>query len=324
MEFGPAGKTLVLLLSMSLLGSACSGGSSGDSGGAAGIGGTVIGSGGSAGSSGSGGSSGQGASGGSGGSGARNACPEGPGTPGAARVQRVTSVRAQLLDLEGNAAIELPQVCGIDVCVIIEDTDASGNVTSTPAQSFDRPAFKNGLGLRYAKFAFLLPNQPDHDLGAVRTVGLPDFAEGAELVAGTEVSSGPVTLGFAADAKFEIDVLTYGKDSERTFRAAQVPIAQAPRAVDASLGLELLFALSPVDTVICPPARLGVTNSGGWPAATQVEFFVHGVSIDEHWAPYGGWAKVSDGAVTSDGARITTAESGGIPVLGVIGVRRKP
>jgi hypothetical protein len=88
--------------------------------------------------------------------------------------------------------------------------------------------------------------------------------------------------------------------------------------------LELLFALSPVDTVVCPPARLGVTNSGGWPPATAVEFFVHGVSIEEHWAPYGGWAKVSDGAVTSDGARITTAESGGIPVLGVIGVRRKP
>jgi hypothetical protein len=323
MAIGSAGKTLALPLLIALLGPACSVSSSEESGGAAGTGGTVIGSGGSAGSSGSGGSSGQGATGGSGGSGARNACPEGPGTPGPARMQRVTSVRGQLLDLEGNAAIESPQVCGIDVCVFIEDTDTSGNLTITPARSFDRPAFKNGLGLRYAKFAFLLPDQPDHDLGAVRTVKLPDFAEGDELVAGAEVSSGPVTLGFSADAKFEIDVLTYKVD-ERTFRAAQVPIAQAPRAVDPSLGFELLFALSPVDTVVCPPARLSVTNSAGWPAATAVEFFVHGVSIEEHWAPYGGWSKVSDGAVASDGARITTAESGGIPVLGVIGVRRKP
>jgi hypothetical protein len=321
---GSAGKTLAPTLAILLMGSACGGGSSGDNRATGGVGGTLIGTGGSAGSAGSGGSSGQGASGGSAGSGARNACPDGPGTPGAVREQQVTSVRAQLLDLAGNPAIESPQLCGIDVCVFIKDTDAAGNLMVTPSRSFDRPAFKNGLGLRYARFAFLLPNQPDHDLGAVRTASLPAFADGAELVAGREVASGPVTMGFAADAKFEIDIVTYAKAEERTFRAAAVPIDQAPRAVDPSLGLELLFALSPVDTVICPAARMGVANSAGWAAATAVEFFVHGVSIEERWAPYGGWAKVSDGAVSSDGARITTAESGGIPVLGVIGIRRKP
>jgi hypothetical protein len=320
---GPAGKTLALPFAMLLLGSACGGGSSGDNGGSGGTGGTLI-TGGSAGMIGSGGSSGQGAAGGSAGSGARNACPEGPGTPGAVRQQQVSSVQAQLLDLAGNPAIESPQVCGVDVCVFIEDTDSSGNLSIAPARFFDRPAFKNGIGLRYAKFAFLLPNQPDHDLGAVRTVSLPAFADGAELVAGRDVSSGPVTLTLAADAKLEIDILTYTKAEERTFRAAGVPIDQAPRAVDPSLGFALLFALSPVDTVICPAARMSVSNTPGWAPATAVEFFVHGVSIEEHWAPYGGWAKLSEGAVSSDGASITTAQGGGIPVLGVIGIRQKP
>jgi hypothetical protein len=319
-----AGQTLALPFAILLSGSACGGGSSGDNGGSGGTGGTLITTGGSAGMNGSGGSSGQGGSSGTAGAGARNACPEGPGMPGAVRQQQVTSVRAQLLDLAGNPAIESPQLCGIDVCVFIEDTDSAGNLSITPARSFDRPAFKNGIGLRYAKFAFLLPNQPDHDLGSVRTVSLPAFADGAELVAGREISSGPVTLTPGADAKFEIDILTYTKPEERTFRAAQVPIDQAPRAVDPSLGFALLFALSPVDTVICPAARMSVANAPGWAPATAVEFFVHGVSIEEHWAPYGGWSKVSEGAVSSDGARITTAEGGGIPVLGVIGIRQKP
>jgi hypothetical protein len=320
---GSAGKTLAFPFAMLLLGSACGGGSSGDNGGSGGTGGTLVTTGGSAGMNGSGGSSGQGGTGASAGAGARNACPEGPGTPGAVRQQQVSSVRAQLSDFAGNPAIESPQVCGVDVCVFIEDTDSAGNLSITPARSFDRPAFKNGVGLRYAKFAFLLPNQPDHDLGAVRTVSLPPFADGAELVAGGDVSSGPVTLTFAADAKFEIDILTYTKAEERTFRAAAVPTDQAPRAVDPSLGFALLFALSPVDTVICPAARMSVPNPG-WAPATAVEFFVHGVSIEEHWAPYGGWAKVSEGAVSSDGGRITTAQGGGIPVLGVIGIRQKP
>jgi hypothetical protein len=314
---GRVARPAALLGAILLAAPACGGGES-SGGNAGGTGGTLIATGGTSGSGGAGGTSG------SAGSGARNACPDGPGLPGDPRQQNVQSLRAQLVDLDGNGAVESPQLCGVDVCVFIEDADAAGNLTILPARAFDRPALKNGLGLRYARFAFVLPDQADHDLGAFRTVRLPDFGQGMPLVAGTEARSGPATLVLSGDAKVEIDILTYRTEEERTFRCAAMPVAQAPPALDPSLGLELLFALSPVDTVICPAARLSVENSAGWAATTAVEFFVHGVSIEEHWAPYGGWAKVSDGAVSADGTLITTAESGGLPVLGVIGIRRTP
>ena len=65
-------------------------------------------------------------------------------------------------------------------------------------------------------------------------------------------------------------------------------------------------------------------NTAGWPAGTEVELFVHGVSIAREYAPYGGWAKVSDGKVSPDGAAISTDPGGGLPVLSVFGVRRRP
>ena len=91
-----------------------------------------------------------------------------------------------------------------------------------------------------------LPDQADHELGAFRTVRLPEFAEGAPLLAGTEATSGPATLTLAADAKLEIDVLTYATSPNAASAPRPVPIdRRLRRAVDQSLGLELLFALSP-------------------------------------------------------------------------------
>ena len=44
----------------------------------------------------------------------------------------------------------------------------------------------------------------------------------------------------------------------------------------------------------------------------------------EEWAPYGGWAKVSEGAVSGDGKNISTADGGGLPLVTVVGLRRTP
>ena len=67
---------------------------------------------------------------------------------------------------------------------------------------------------------------------------------------------------------------------------------------------------------------LSVPNTTGWAAGTEVEFWIHGVSVKEEWAPYGGWGKVSDGKVSSDGSRVETNEGDGIPILSVIGIRK--
>ncbi len=61
-----------------------------------------------------------------------------------------------------------------------------------------------------------------------------------------------------------------------------------------------------------------------WPAGTAVEFYIHSVSVDQEWAPYAGWAKVSDGAVSADGKTIATADGQGLPVLEVFGIQKKP
>jgi hypothetical protein len=94
--------------------------------------------------------------------------------------------------------------------------------------------------------------------------------------------------------------------------------------VDPSLGFGIIVALTPEGTEVCPAAKLTVPNSPGWPAGSAVEIYLHGVDVAEAWAPYGGWAKVSDGIVSSDGASVTTVDGSGLPELSVVGIRRKP
>jgi hypothetical protein len=91
--------------------------------------------------------------------------------------------------------------------------------------------------------------------------------------------------------------------------------------VDASLGFELVVALTPVGTELCPAVVLTLPNSPQWKAGSAVEIFLHGVDVAEAWAPYGGWAKVSDGAVSADGLTIETSPGAGLPALSAVGVR---
>ena len=60
---------------------------------------------------------------------------------------------------------------------------------------------------------------------------------------------------------------------------------------------------------------------GEWAAGAAVEFYIHGLDVGQEWAPYAGWAKVSDGKVSDDGTEVVTADGQGIPVLSTFGVR---
>jgi hypothetical protein len=93
--------------------------------------------------------------------------------------------------------------------------------------------------------------------------------------------------------------------------------------VDPTLKLELLFAAVPLETRFCPAAHVSVPNSLNWPAGTNVEFFIHGLEISQEYALYGGWGKVSDGAVSADGKTVETAADGGLPILSNFGIRKK-
>lgn len=283
---------------------------------------------------GSGGTSGAGAAAGSGGG--TFQCDPGPGYSGSVATQKVDSLNGKVVDLDGNPAPKtVTTVCGLSLC-IFGSTDDQGvvvtcdNQTSicspgiAPNVDMKKPAFKYALGLNYAKFALLLPaGKSVHDVGTQVTARFPDFSAGSDLVAGQESSSAGVTVRLAAgtDIKFEPDFIT---SEEKRFRAVEIPMAKAPEAVDKSLGFDGVVATTPVDTDFCPFADLSLPNNYGYAAGDDVEIWIHGVDPEEAWAPYGGWGKVSDAKVSSDGTRIETVAGQGIPMLGNFGIRKKP
>jgi hypothetical protein len=248
-------------------------------------------------------------------------CKSGPGYREDVEPQRVDSLVAELVDLDGEpVADELVQVCGLDVCTNGK-SGRDGRVLVTPAQNFREPAFKFGEGRESARFAALLPDEAEIDLGVVRTVRLPDVASSVPLVAGETASFAGFSLALASGTKIEIDGISFRTAQEKGLRVAQVPLAVAPDVVREGPDLELVYAATPVEARFCPPARLSVPNSEEWEPGTEVEVWLHGVDIGEEWAPYGGWGMVSAAVVSSDGQRLETTEPG-LPVLGVLGFRR--
>ena len=290
--------------------------------------------GGTSGSSGSGGSSGGGAGGAAtGGSGPK--CEVGPGFAGNDKPQTINSVSAKVQDLAGNPATgALATLCGTDVCYFGK-VDSKGDVVSCDKNNICaggivsqtpiiKPAFKYGGGYNHAKFALPIPaGDPAPDIGVQLTAKFPPQGSGSPLVAGETVTSSGVSLTLASPAKIKFEP-DYTTADEKKFRAVEIPMAKAPKAVDASLNFEVLVATTPVDTHICPHAKLSVPNTAGWAAGTAVEFYMHGVSVVEEWAPYGGWAKISEGKVDADGKTISTNDGEGVPLLTVFGVRKKP
>jgi len=250
-----------------------------------------------------------------------SSCDEGPGYREPGEAQQVEAVEARLVDLDGEPVeSELVQVCGLDLCTNGK-SGIDGRVSMTLGQRFLEPAFKFGEGRVSARFASLLPDEPEIDLGVVRTVRLPELTTAVPLVAGGSVAYDGFELALEAGAEISIDGLSFRTEAERGLRAVAVPIADAPDVVAEGPGLEIVYAATPVETRFCPPAALSIPNSEGWEPGAAVEVYLHGVDITEEWAPYGGWAQVSEAVVSDDGERIETTDPG-LPVLGVLGFRR--
>jgi len=252
---------------------------------------------------------------------------EGPGYYGETPKVNVVHISATVVDENGNPVPDMwAYACGTDLC-IKGGTDESGIVVIDTDSQQQKPAFKYGDGRTHAKFALLLGSESpiNVDLGEQRTVAFARAASDTELAPGLTASSLGVELRLAADANpVEPDPFDYDTDDRRKFRAAAVSTENAPAAVDASLGFGMLYALTPSGTELCPRAALTVPNSANFPAGSAVEVFLHGIEVLESWAPYGGWAKVSDGVVSEDGKTVSTTEGGGLPALSVIGIRLAP
>lgn len=246
-------------------------------------------------------------------------------TEPSAAPQSFSRLSARVVDENAEPARVLThQVCGFDLCLFGEiDDSANVDVAAATVTPITAPAFKYGMGLEYAQFVYRLPDEPAITLGSVATVRFPEVGSGEPLLAGKPARSGEVSVELTAGTRIKLDMLTFSAPEELLFRAARVPLELELPALDRSLGLELLIATTPVNTTFCPPAKLSIANTLGWPPGSRVELFVHGVELAQRWAPYGGWSQVSEGAVSSDGARIETDPEGGIPTLSVFGIRRK-
>jgi len=250
---------------------------------------------------------------------------EGTKVPGSGQSAKVGAVSANVLDTSGAPVPDiLAQLCGLDLC-LGGNTNATGYVqVSGDGLNILQPAFKVGDGLVYAKMLRPL-GAGDVVFDPFITPKLPPMAQGAKLAAGTIMQSAGTTLELEPNGVFEVDILLFDDPATQVYRAASIPaMAMDPSFVSAGPKLEAFHALAPTGTLLCPPAKFTMANDAGWAAGTNVEFFVLGMEVSEVWAPYGEFAKVSAGRVSDDGKTISTTDGQGLPILGIIGVRRGP
>lgn len=247
-------------------------------------------------------------------------CP-GPGFGGNEVAVSGGSISATIVDGSGPVANQPIFICGIDLCTPPSTTNASGVASLTTTIMMKKPAFKFGDALTYPEFVIDLPGGTSEMFGTLTIAPFP--ATGEAIVAGATATSNDVELTVPAGGTVDIDPFIYETPEQRQFKAVPIPVAGVGPVVDAiGTGFELLYGVSPAESRLCPAADLSVPNTPGWTAGAAVEFWAMTIDAGQEYAPYGGWAKVSDGAVSADGMRVET--TGGILLLENFAVRLKP
>lgn len=254
-------------------------------------------------------------------------CDAPPGYGGAGTAINVATGTSILNDLSGAPLKQVHvELCGTDICFTGQTND-TGSASVVVNKPMKKPAWKFGDALQYARLAVPI-SQATTDLGTLYTAALP--ATGAPLVAGQDATSGGVTLSVPAPVSISFDFsLGYDSPETQSFRAVAIPVDKQG-AVLAPTGKtpELLFGVSPAETVFCPPVKVTValpeSAKANLPANTAVEFWVLGLDTGQAYAPYGAWQKISDGVVSADGATVSTVDGGGFPFLESFFILKKP
>ncbi len=232
----------------------------------------------------------------------------------------VGQVSVTLQDPSGAPLVGQPTyVCGAYVCGSPSWTDEEGSAGPSLSTPAIKPALKVGDSVAYPELAILI-DEPEARM-TFPTITLPPFpSEGTPLVAGTTSSSNGVVLTLADDVAFDTTLTVNG--TLDPFRAVELPAARIPDGLAHGAGLERVFALQPLSTVLCPPAGLSLPNSAGWAPGTSVEFLVQGLgAVEQPFAPYGDWQSIGTGAVDAGGDNLVLT-SAGLPVIYNVGVRR--
>jgi hypothetical protein len=250
-------------------------------------------------------------------------CPEGTNPKSDPNPTEVGTVIGQITDEHDMpTSAGLVQICGKDLCINARVGD-DGKLAEQVDQMLEDPACKYGDGLSWGKLAVPLAlgleGPPGETvMGPLMTVALPDFANSAAFTPGQPSTSGGVTLTLAEDAHVDVDTLTYEDASQQGFRAAALP-AQALQPLQQNFVAG--WALSPIETRICPSPSLSIENTGELAVGTQLELYILGLDVAETWAPYGDWQKVGEGQVSDDGKTLDFPD--GLPLLTAIGIKVK-
>ncbi len=299
-----------VLLVLSAFTFACGDSGSGGSGG----------SGGGSGGEGTGAGSTGGAGGGSGGQGGGGIECELPASnPGAENDVVVGTVNAAAEDENGDPIASTPlQLCGKDFC-LYATTSAVGTIAFTNSMAggtIDRPVFKPGDSLEYGKIGYpYAPGGPSPLVGAFPTM----TDSGASLDPGTTVSAAGVEL--TVPDGVGVDELIYDTPDKQTFRAGRLTGA-AIAAATGSAEFEMLFALGPYDTALCPGAAVTFENYADLAADAEVEIWGQILGVEEPVGGYGEWVLLSDGVVSSDGSTVSTTGDG-LPLITTVAIKLK-
>jgi hypothetical protein len=126
-------------------------------------------------------------------------------------------------------------------------------------------------------------------------------------------------LTLSPKAQVVVNSLDYETEQEQGFRAVAIPEA-ALTVLDPDFVAG--YALSPLETRICPSASLSLENAGDLAPGTALELYLLGLDVEETWAPYGQWLQVGEGTVSDDGMSLEFPDS--VPLLTAVAVKVKP
>ncbi len=251
----------------------------------------------------------------------------GPGFGGGETLVPGGSVTAKIVDQAGAPVPNQPVfICGIDICSPPGMTGADGSVSIMTNLMMKKPAFKFGDQLAYSELAIPITGTTT-TVGTVGTGKLPQG--GPMLAAGADAQSGGVTISPPAGSTVSVNTLVYDTPAKEGFGAVSLPLAQEAKVLDPvmvsgmSASFKAMYAVTPVGTTFCPAAKVSVAlpsdtmqpNNFGWAANAKVEFWVMTTDAAQEYAPYGGWAKISDGTVSADGKTVTTDAQSGFKYL---------
>jgi hypothetical protein len=250
-------------------------------------------------------------------------CPTGCTGSAGSGATCVVSADAQLIDPTGAPVTgQIVLLCGLNTCSLPVASDAQGKVHFALCVNMVKPALKVLGGANYASFAAAM-SAPTETFPPITLTPLPATGVAFPTTGGT-VSSAGVSLQVAAGA-VTFDSSQPDDPNSVEFRAASVPLADAPPGLDAALGVKALWALAPANATIAPAAILTVPNPDptDWTAGTKIDFVMNSIDEDPK-APvaYGTWGLVCTGTVSADGTTISTdvGTGKGLPLTGVIGV----